>query len=67
MNSNFVTGYRCNLAFYIIEYIAIIFIGFIFMGLLFINMSMLLCDNIKKTVSLSQKIALLEDELKNKK
>lgn len=44
----------------------VIFIGFIFMGLLFINMSIMLNDNIKKTVSLSQKIALLEDELKNK-
>ena len=30
MKSNFVTGYRCNLAFYIIEFVAIIIIGFAF-------------------------------------
>ncbi len=30
MKSNFITGYRCNLAFYIIEFVVIILIGFIF-------------------------------------
>lgn len=30
MKSNFITGYRCNLAFYIIEFVAIIIIGFAF-------------------------------------
>lgn len=30
MKSNFLTGYRCNLAFYIIEFIAIVLIGFVF-------------------------------------
>ncbi len=45
----------------------VIFIGFIFMGCLIFSVSKLVNDNVKKTVTLSQRLAILEKELEDLK